>query len=203
MGCGWSAPNTDFGRVDSIEIINGGSVEGPYSGVPFWQDKLSKGFRITGIAGSDNHNADLPPEARSALGRPTTVVYASELSERAILQGIRAGHVFVDVDGTRDRLIEFTARAGSQSAVMGDAMKAASGERVQFAVRTIGLAGSHVEIIQDGRVTDLSDATPIKMADQTREFIYQSDGGKHWIRVNVRSEAGNLLVLGNPIYLNY
>ena len=203
MGCGWSAPNTDFSKVDSIEIVNGGSVEGPYSGISFWQEELSKGFRITGIAGSDNHNADLPPEARSAVGHPTTVVYAPELSERAILQGIRAGHVFVDVDGTRDRLIEFTARVGSQSAAMGDAMKAASGERVQFAVRTIGLAGSHVEIIQDGRVTDLSDTTPIKTADQTKEFTYQSDGAKHWLRVNVRSEAGNLLILGNPIYLNY
>jgi len=137
------------------------------------------------------------------VGHPTTVVYAPELSERAILQGIRAGHVFVDVDGTRDRVIEFTARVGSQSASMGDVMRTASGERVQFAVRTIGLAGSHVEIIQDGRVTDLLDATPIKLADQTREFTYQSDGAKHWIRVNVRSETGALLILGNPVYLNY
>ncbi len=203
MGCGWSAPDTDFSKVDAIEALNGDASEGPYSGIPYWQERLNKGFRITGIAGSDNHNADLPPQARSAVGHPTTVVYAPELSERAILEGIRAGHVFIDGEGTKDRLIEFTAQTGSQSASMGDTMRAASGERVQFAVRTVGLAGAHVEVIQDGRLTKLLDATPIKLADQTREFTYQSDGGRQWIRVNVRSEAGALLIVGNPIYLNH
>ena len=203
MGCGWTAPNTDFSKVDAIEALNGDASEGPYSGIAYWQERLNKGFRITGIAGSDNHNADLPPQARSAVGHPTTVVYASELSERAILEGIRAGHVFVDGEGTKDRLIEFTARTGAHTASMGDVLHAASGERVQFSVRAAALVGAHVEVIQDGRLTDLLDAAPIKLADEIREFTYQSDGGKHWIRVNVRSEAGALLILGNPVYLNY
>ena len=203
MGCGWTAPDTDFSKVDAIEALNGDASEGPYSGIPYWQERLNKGFRITGIAGSDNHNADLPPQARSAVGHPTTVVYAPELSERAILEGIRAGHVFIDGEGTKDRLIEFTGRAGGRSASMGDVLQAGAGEKVQFAVKTVALAGAHIEVIQDGRLTDLSDVSPIKSADETREFTYQSDGAKHWIRVNVRSETGALLILGNPVYLNY
>jgi hypothetical protein len=203
MGCGWSAPDTDFSKVDAIEALNGDASDGPYAGIPFWQGKLNKGFRITGIAGSDNHNADLPPEARSAVGHPTTVVYAPELSERAILEGIRAGHVFIDGEGTKDRLIEFTARAGGHTASMGDALQANAGEKVQFVVKTVALAGAHIEVIQDGRVTGLLDASPIKLVDETREFIFQSDGKKHWVRVNVRSETGTLLVVGNPVYLNY
>ncbi len=203
MGCGWSAPDTDFSKVDAIEALNGDSSDGPYSGIAYWQERLNKGFRITGIAGSDNHNAAIPPGERSAVGHPTTVVYAPELSERAILEGIHAGHVFIDGEGTRDRLIEFTARAGSHTASMGDALQSGAGERVQFSVRTVGLAGAHVEVIQDGRLSALLDNAPINLADETREFTYQGDGTRHWIRVNMRSEAGTLLIVGNPIYLNY
>ncbi len=112
MGCGWSAPDTDYSRVTSIEALNGGSLDGQYSGIPFWQDKLNEGFRLTGVGGSDNHDADYPPQRRSAVGHPTTVVFAENLSERAILDGIRAGHVFVDVEGSGSRVLEFTAHFG-------------------------------------------------------------------------------------------
>jgi hypothetical protein len=30
-----------------------------------------------------------------------------------------------------------------------------------------------------------------------------SDGGRHWMRVNVRDAEGRLLVLGNPVYVNF
>jgi hypothetical protein len=32
---------------------------------------------------------------------------------------------------------------------------------------------------------------------------YQSDGKRHWFRINIRSAEGKLLILGNPIYLNF
>jgi hypothetical protein len=101
MGCGWTAPNTDYHRVTAIEVINGDLREGPGSGISLWQEQLNKGFRLTGIGGSDNHDVDIPPDARSAVGRPTTVIHAQELSEHAILDAIRAGHVFIDVEGTK------------------------------------------------------------------------------------------------------
>ncbi len=69
MGCGWTVPNTDYSEVQSIEVANGGSqraqgggVEGPLFGVPFWEAQLNAGHRITAVGGSDNHDAGLPPE---------------------------------------------------------------------------------------------------------------------------------------------
>jgi hypothetical protein len=203
MGCGWTVPNTDFSRVTAIEIVNGDSREGPGSGLPLWQEQLNKGFRLTGIGGSDNHNADVPPDARAAIGRPATVIYAQTLSERAVLDAIRAGRVFVDVEGTKDRVLEFEAKTKSTTASMGDSIHASAGEQVRFGLRMIALQGASPEIVQDGQSTAFLDKTASSKQDETRWFDYVSDGKKHWLRANVRSADGSLLIVGNPIYLNF
>lgn len=199
MGCGWSAKDTDFKKIPAIEAINAGNVEGPLSGIPFWQKRLNDGFKPTAVAGSDNHNATLPAER--GVGTPTTVVYAANLSEEAILDGIRAGHVFVDTQGTRDRGIEFTASSSGKTVMMGDVLKVPAGAAVKFQLTMMNLAGAHAEVVRDGEVRPLGDA--VTKANEVREFEEASDGKRHWVRVNVRGADGGLLVLGNPVYLNF
>ena len=140
--------------------------------------------------------------SRSAVGRPTTVIYAPVL-EHAILDGIRAGHVFVDVEGTKDRTIEFEAKTDSSTASMGDSINSPAGQQIHFTVRMIALQGANLEIIQDGQSTALIDKSASSKVDETRGFDYVSDGKRHWFRVNVRSADGSLLIVGNPIYLNF
>ena len=202
MGCGWTAPNTDYRRVTAIEVVNGDLREGPGSGVALWQEQLNKGFRLTAIGGSDNHDADIPHDARSAIGRPTTVIHAQELSEHAILDAIRAGDAFIDVEGSKDRILEFEAMTASSTASMGDSIHSLAGEKVHFIVKMIALQGTYPEVIQDGQSTYLLDKSA-SSADESRQFDYRSDGKKHWFRVNVRSFDGSLLIVGNPIYLNF
>ena len=98
MGCGWIAADTDWRHVQAIEIVNGGVLaysdagDGVFSGMPFWQARLNAGYRITGIGGSDNHDAGIDPKKPAAVGRPTTVVYAARpVATPAILDGIRSG----------------------------------------------------------------------------------------------------------------
>jgi len=64
-----------------------------------------------------------------------------------------------------------------------------------------GLAGAHAEAVRDGEVTPFGNAA--SSASDVREFEEVSDGKRHWLRVNVRGSDGALLVLGNPIYLNF
>jgi hypothetical protein len=203
MGCGWTVPNTDFSHVNSIEIVNGDSLDGPGSGIPFWQEQLNKGHRLTGIGGSDNHDADIPPDTRSAVGRPTTVIYSQALSEHAILDAIRAGHVFIDVEGTKDRVVEFRAKSEMDIASMGDSIKVPPGRHVHFTAEMIELQGAYAEIIFDGQSTTLLDKSAFIEQDETKGFDYVSDGKRHWLRVNARSKDGSLLVVTNPIYLNF
>lgn len=203
MGCGWTVPNTDFSRVTAIEVINGGMAGGPHSGISLWQKELNAGYRLTGLGGSDNHDADSKPQTYSAIAHPTTVIHAANLSENAILDAIRAGHVFVDAQGTKDRLIEFSAKAAATTAEMGDNLQSPAGQQIRFTLRMAALVGSHPEIIVDGEPTALLSGSPVAQNDETRTFDYRSDGKRHWVRVNMRSENGALLIVGNPIYLNF
>ena len=177
MGCGWTA-KTDFARIPAIEAINGVNSEGPLSGIAFWEARLNVGFRITAVGGSDNHDAGLPP-ARG-VGTPTTVVWAENLSQDAILDGIRQGRAFVDVQGTRERLLDVRAD-GTKLSVR---VAKAAGGRLAF-------AGS--------AAAGLSDAAPLG-EDTSRTFDLA--GRKGWLRVDVRGPDGKLWLLGNPVYLD-
>lgn len=206
MGCGWTAPETDWSRVQAVEVVNGGSMralggraETPLSGVPFWETLLNRGFRLTAIGGSDNHDADLPFDTPSAIGRPTTVIWAQALSQPALLEGLRAGRAFIDLDGDPGRSLEFSAEAGAVRAEMGGALAAPAA--VRFTVRAGGVDGGRIEVIRDGRPVEI--AFPALTAEaETRAFELPVDGARSWVRVNVRDADGRLILVGNPIYLN-
>jgi len=204
MGCGWDpTPPADLHLVQAIEAVNGGAEEGPFSGTPFWEKQLDAGFRLTGIGGSDNHTAQRPPDQIGSIGSPTTVVYATELSTPAILAGIRAGHVFVDLTGSKDRLLELTARSGVQSATMGDLLAAPANTSVDFIAHTSGVSGAALYLIEDRQSAAGTEPLRLSGPDQTSEFHWKSDGLRYWFRIDVHSPEGKLWLLGNPIYINW
>lgn len=200
MGCGWTVQNTDYDEVQAIEVANGGSertqggAEGPLSGVAFWETQLNAGHRITAIGGSDNHDAGLPPGIAGSVGRPTTVVHAEALSMPAILAGLRAGRVFIDLDGTADRRLDLSARSGRDQAVMGGVLTARSGETLTFTASVTGADMAGLEVIRDGA------RLPVAV-DAAGVFRVQMSDRRGWIRVNLRDAKGRLLLIGNPVYL--
>lgn len=202
MGCGWTVAETNFARIPAIEVINGGLTQGPLSGLPFWEAQLNAGHRITAIGGSDNHDPTLAPAKPTAIGAPTTVVRSNELSPAAILAAIRAGHVFVDVEGSRDRLLEVAATLGDAQAQMGDSLQAPVGARVRISVHVQGVEGAVLSLAGDGAVLAILDDPTIRKTDDLKTFDLVSDGARRWLRVDVRSTSGRSLLLGNPIYLN-
>lgn len=118
MGCGWNDRDREtIGAVQAIEVVNGGTAEGPMSGWPFWAELLSSGHRLTAVGGSDEHTPDDVSDGR--LGRPTTVVYASELSEEAILDGIRAGRAYVRTRSAAGPVLDLWAESGARRVPMG------------------------------------------------------------------------------------
>ncbi len=199
MGCGWTAPNTDFAQLDAVEAVNGNDADTLLSGIPFWQARLNEGHRMTAIGGSDDHNLTAQTGQSGALGTPTTVVYARELSERAILDGIKAGHVFLKLKGPAGPSVYVTAG----NAMVGDAIKTRAGEAISFAVQVVGAAGAKVEVISDGKEVPVLAETEVKGADDTLRFTATSDGKRHWWRINLRDARGALVALTNPIYENF
>lgn len=204
MGCGWTARDTDFARVPAIEVVNGGALAQArggdlFSGVPFWEARLNAGFRITAVGGSDNHDPTVDVARLGAVGSPTTVVHAPELSQPAILAAIRAGHVFVDLTGGRDKRLEVTARLGAQVAEMGDAIAAPPGASLTLEAHVLGAADGLVRVIEDSRIVA---ERRLSSADETPVFNLLGDGARHWLRVEIRGPDGKLWLLGNPVYLN-
>lgn len=203
MGCGWTPRESiDYAHMQAVEAVNGLDADTPYSGIPFWEGLLNEGHRLTAIGGSDNHDALLPVAKMSAIGTPTTVVYADALSQAAIVAGIERGRVFIDVAGTRDRALDLAAKSGKQMATMGDSLAAPRGARIRFEGAVTGVSGGEIEIIVDGRRVPLLKNPRVDSATASFGFEWRADGKRHWLRLNVRDEAGRLALVGNPIYLS-
>jgi hypothetical protein len=207
MGCGWTA-QTPWDQIDAVEVINGGTVrasngvvETPLSGIAFWQDLLDKGYRLTAIAGSDNHDADLAADEPGAIGYPTTAVFAKANSQGAILDAIRSGKVLIDLDGVTDRAVSFSAQFGNQTASMGETMRLAKGATVQFHVQAANLMGTRIEVVGAG--ADAPVLAPINKPQEPRSFTLRLDHQRRWVRLNIRSTDGRLLMISNPIYFNF
>jgi len=204
MGCGWTpSMPVDIGLLTGVEVVNGGEEKYGISDLAFWNEQLNEGCRLTGIGGSDNHRPMQPLDQLGSIGSPTTVVYAAELSTPAILDGIRAGHVFIDVAGTHERILEVTAADGSKTAHAGDTLSAVRGENIDFEAQLAAAAGGTVHWIEDGEEITSSSSAKISAADQSFALSWVSDGRRHWFRAQVTGPDGELWLLGNPIYINW
>src|SRR5262249_39181063 len=134
---------------------------------------------------------------------PTAVVYARELSVPAILEAAKAGHVFVDLTGSRNRLLEFSASSPGSSAAAGDVLPAPAGAEVQISAHVTGCPGSSAFFLLDEHADSALSPATINESDATLKLSWTSDGKKHWLRTEVKTPDGKLQLLGNPIYINY
>jgi hypothetical protein len=215
LGCGWSAADTDYSRVQSIEVANGGLAadqgafdDGPGSGVAFWEALLNKGRHLTGVGGSDNHDAvdgrrgSSPVGAQSPVGFPATVVYAAELSQPAILQAIRSGRVFIDLEGAHPgRILDLAADAGGDQIPMGGTLARAKAQPIHARLHVAGAQGDKVDLIADGQPLPALPDPILRANDQTLDFTLPAAREIHWFRADVRAPDGRRILIGNPIYV--
>jgi hypothetical protein len=206
MGCGWKAP-TNYADIDAIEVVNGGSVqtqgkvEGPTDGIPFWQARLNEGFHLTAIGGSDNHDATDTPDHRSPVGLPTTVIFAENLSQAALFDGLKKGRAFIDMGTGAGRVLDLKASAEKKSAVMGETLAVHAKSNVLVEVEVNGAAGSLVEVIFNGQIQPQD--IPLAEDHATISFHVTPMGqNAQWVRVNVRRADGKIEMISNPIHFN-
>ena len=203
MGCGWTPLKpVDMSLLSAVEAVNSGSEDPEHSGIPFWEEQLNRGYRLTAIGGSDNHRPMLPLDQLGSIGSPTTVVYAADLSTSAILAGIKAGHVFIDLTGSKNRMLDVTATLETKTAHMGDKLRAPKDGTVHFDAHMAGVATGKVIWIEDAKPIAYADSA-VSDDDQTKHLTWTSDGKRHWIRADVVGPEGQLWLLGNPVYLNW
>ncbi|MFN8475255.1 MAG: CehA/McbA family metallohydrolase [Anaerolineae bacterium] len=124
---------------DCFEVWNGPWSADNALSLASWDRMLCAGRRVVAVGGSDYHMPepqDVGTDEAEGLGRPTTWVYADDLTPQAILAGLRAGHASISAsrDGPRLWLIAETADG---IAMQGDRLPAADAKitcRVSTAV---------------------------------------------------------------------
>jgi hypothetical protein len=127
-------PPWEYGDIDA-DAIEGWQAPwflGNTRSLAYWEALLQKGKRPTLVGGSDKHQGTFDGTLSAyEVGTPTTWVYAQNLSEQAILEGIQRGHVYLSRNPSGPHLF-FTAQGMGQSAIAGDEIKLCAGDQVRF-----------------------------------------------------------------------
>jgi hypothetical protein len=122
-------------------------------------------------------------------------VWAAELSERAILDAMRAGRVVVMADGATPPP-ELIVRASETEAHVGDALTMARGTAARVEVKVpFALPGGRVDLVQDGAIVDsaaITASAPVRF-----ERALTKDG---YLRVHVHAADGAPVAVTNPVY---
>jgi hypothetical protein len=123
-------------------------------------------------------------------------VWARELSQPAIFEGIRAGRVVVMADGRTPPPV-LVARAGGTEAHVGDTLAVEKGARVAIEVAAPDpLAGARVDLVWSGA---LAASAALERGRPARfERTVEADG---YVRAHVTGADGSPVAVTNPVFL--
>ncbi|TCL68211.1 CehA/McbA family metallohydrolase [Rhizobium sp. BK251] len=123
-------------RIDCMEVWQSSWMAWNWVALERYQQRLASGLKISAIGGSDFHQPTrLMPEGPLVLARPTTVLWLEELSEDAVLAGMKAGHGYVTESPTGPHLA---------LTVNGRPMGSTVSGAVEASVETRGAAGDRL-----------------------------------------------------------
>ncbi len=187
-GCDWQYPELMPGVAPAVEIWNSqwDGMSGNEQTVQMFYGWLNQGHRLVATSGTDIHGPAQPGEK---LG--FDIVYADELSESAILEAIRRGHLYIS-GGPQVSLTGHTA-SGAQ-AMMGDTLPA---EDTTLEASWAGASATdRVRLIADGAVIEERTNAP---EGQVACTLSANQYG--WCLIEIRDETGILRAITNPIFL--
>jgi hypothetical protein len=210
-GCDWSYGDA-IREFDAVEVWNGVWDATDESALKMWDGLLQRGLRPTAVASSDSHRA------QNLIGWPTTHVAAVELSQAALLDGIRRGRVYLTQEA-RGLSVDFEAAAGEIGSAGATGPRTGAGEELRlrapgpmvFFVKVdsapVGLKtirpipgsvplGATVSLVSGGRAVRTWSAQS-QFAD-VFEVECERDG---YYRLEVRDQMGAMLALTNPVYV--
>ncbi len=197
----WEFPETDLRQVHCLEIWNDPSWPGNQRDNPraiaLWTHWLNAGYRHTAIGGSDFHRPAPPPgEQKPAerLGRPSTYVYAAELSGQAILGAVRQRRAYVSM-GPR---ASFQARANGSIHAIGADLGEWIGE-IELNARVWACPEpARAILVKNG--LPLAEAPVAGDGAELHATDQAVAGEPAWYRFDVLTPDGQMLAITNPIY---
>jgi hypothetical protein len=190
-GCRWLYPQMRPGPARMVEVWNGRwestDLQAKNEGsLNLWYEWLNAGHRLVATAGTDAHG----PAHIDGVG--FNVVYARELSQPAIVEGIAAGRLYLSAGPT----LAFSARNGAgDEAQIGQLLPADGTLTLQVAWHDAP-NGAKLRLVRNGQVMDEQAAG----VDGSTEWTFASEAG-HWFVVEMRRGDGWMAALTNPIFV--
>lgn len=143
IGCEWKF---GFDGLDATEVWTGPWGWDDDAAISTWSNLLAASARgrydwLPAMGNSDAHSPG------DTVGSPQNVVLADGLDRDAILEGIRAGRVWVAESG--DVGLTFEATAGDESAGIGDRMEVARDTPVTVTLQATGVPDGTVRLLTD------------------------------------------------------
>jgi hypothetical protein len=204
----WTPAQTDYSKVDAIEVQTGpadiGATQNPFTppAIALYEARLAAGDHIAAVASSDSHQADQTDVTTAPIGRGATVVYATELSKAAIVDGIRHDHTYAKPYGSDGPDIRLTARSpGADDAILGDTI---SGPSLTLEVEVLRAGpgavrpGTYdVQLLRDGVVVEQATVT----GDDFETSFDQEQPGRYSIQVIREDPAANRIeIYSSPVW---
>ncbi len=148
IGCAW-AHDLDPKLIGAVEVMTGTPATIDYlpkvKAIDYWEKLLDQGYHLPAIGGSDDHRAGVDLNAlQSPIGDCTTMVFATELSQQGILDGVRSGRTVVKLWGPDEPMVELT----SSVTLQGDTVSATS---TVFSAKISGGLGKSVRFVKNGK----------------------------------------------------
>jgi PHP domain/PHP-associated len=192
-GCAWSYDSAARG-FDAIEVWNGAWDDTDEQALKMWDKILQTGRHITAIGSSDSHRAANP------IGQPTTHVAARVASQRALLDAIRQGRVYLTRE-VGEPVLSFEAETAGKRRTrreVGDEVHLSTPAPVRFLVSTQTVPpGATISLLSNGRLLRTLSAT----TDGRPQVIEVQCRSDSYYRLEVRDGAKAMLALTNPIYV--
>ncbi|MBO9607052.1 MAG: CehA/McbA family metallohydrolase [Paenibacillaceae bacterium] len=201
-GFEWTFHETDLSLVHALEIISAPEARdaalATEQALAVWNVLWSEGYRVAGVGGSDFHFNEVwyTGGEYQRIGSPTTCVWADRLSASGILEGIRAGHVYVTRGPELDAVIEIAGKQYLPGDDVTEAIREAAGSTVRYLLRIGGMSAGELIWVENGQP-----ASRVAIAgDGTYETAFAWTAGEYvWARPELRSPAGELIAFATPV----
>lgn len=190
-------------RVHAVEVWNGWwsriqPLMNNHEALAWWDQALRDGRRLTATSGTDCHG-----QWYEAVDRVVTMVFASEPTEAALLEGFRAGRATITASPTAGRLyLEADANGdGHFEAMMGDVVAPPASGRLKVRARVLGGSGKQVVFYT---ATGRQSIQTAEGADATVAFEVKLRPGRDFVRAELRAHphlSPSMTAIANPIYV--
>jgi hypothetical protein len=196
IGCAWKF---GYARLDAVEVWNGPWTLDDEAALATWDGLLvaaGAGEWPVAVGGSDAHREP------DTVGLPHNVVLVGDLERNAILEGMRAGRLWIAESAAVD--LSFGASAGGRSAGIGERLVAEPGRAVSIGLQVRGAQGCFARLC-----TDLGTVLEAPVGADGRAVVTwgTTPRASAYVRAEVRrpgpapTAAGGMVALTNPVFL--